>query len=284
MEAFESYRPLLFSIAYRMMGSAMEAEDIVQDAYLRVQTAADEAIRNPKGYLTTITTHLCLDRIKSAQAQREQYTGMWLPEPIFTDAIDQPPADADTLSMAFLVLLQTLNPVERAVFVLREVFEYSYEDIATIVDKEAAACRQIFHRAQERVEAGKPRYQHPGEAGRALAERFIQACNDGDIASVLNMLAPDVMSSSDGGGKVAASHRPIRGRDAVMRLLLGLAKRAPEGVSWYYREVNYGPGLVIAVHGEIFAVIALDTSDEGIEAFYYMVNPDKLERLRRGGG
>jgi RNA polymerase sigma-70 factor, ECF subfamily len=205
METFETYRPLLFAIAYRMLGSAMEAEDIVQETYLRYQRASKDSIRQMKPFLTTILTRLCLDQLKSARAQRENYIGPWLPEPILTDdgALITPNKD-DSISMAFLVLLENLSPPERAVFLLREVFDYDYPEIAQIIGKEEAACRQLFHRAKKHITEHRPRYKSSPEAHQQITLRFMQAITEGDVNGLVSLLADEVALWSDGGGKVGA--------------------------------------------------------------------------------
>ena len=205
---FEELRPLLFAIAYRMLGSAVDAEDIVQEAYLRYQAADRENIRAPKAFLTTVVTRLSIDQLKSARRQRESYVGAWLPEPLLTTSGDQPAelvALNDSLSTAFLVLLETLNPVERAVFLLREVFDYDYAAIAEIVDKSESACRQALHRAREALRSGRPRFHSTADEHRLVFTRFLEACGQGDVQGLEAILAADVTALSDGGGKASAA-------------------------------------------------------------------------------
>ncbi len=264
----------MFAIAYRMLGSAMEAEDIIQEAYLRCQTAGE--ITAPKAFLSTVVTRLCLDQLKSARSQRETYIGPWLPEPVSTPST---PFDnqSDSISLAFLVLLESLTPVERAVFLLREVFDYPYDEIAGIVDKEEAACRQLFHRAKVHVSAHRPRFQASPEEHQALLERFTQAILAGDLDGLTSLLAQDAELWSDGGGKASAAIRPVLGADHVARFMLGLLRRTPPGFRSEVREIN-GSAAVITWNEEgiPFAVITMETNNGLIRAFHIVRNPDKL--------
>jgi len=222
-DRFEEYRPLMFSIAYRMLGSITEAEDIVQDAYLRYQAASPERIVSHKAYLSTVVTRLCLNHLELAKIQREAYIGPWLPEPALTDLDERftPAHQAEmheSVSMAFLVLLEQLTPAERAVFLLREVFDYDYAEVAAIVGKEEAACRQLLHRAKQHIADHRPRFKPTPEAHRQILTHFLQAVGSGELAGLLAMLADDVELWADGGGKArGAITRPLRGRDAVAR-------------------------------------------------------------------
>jgi RNA polymerase sigma-70 factor, ECF subfamily len=279
---FDAYRPLLFSIAYRMLGSVMDAEDVVQDAYLRWQSAADAAVESPKAYLSTIVTRLCLDHLRSARVQREEYVGPWLPEPLVTE---QAPDVADTaalhesLSMAFLVLLESLTPVERAVFLLHDVFGYEFTEIAAIVGKSEANCRQLARRARGYVEARRPRFEPSTAQQDRLTRQFLRACTTGDLPGLVATLADDVTCWSDGGGKVAATRRPVRGRDAVARLLVGIARKAPAGLDTRLTCVNGQPGFVSYLDGRPFAVLLLDIADARIQGVRLVINPDKLQHL-----
>src|ERR1041384_6816977 len=224
-ELYEQYRHLLFSIAYRMLGSAMEAEDMVQEAFLRYENAADKDIQSPKAYLTTIATRLCLDQLKSAKTKREQYVGTWLPEPIFTEqaASPEPEADeAESLSMAFMVLLENLSPVERAVFLLREVFDYDYAAIAKIVNKTEANCRRYYHLAKQYLVERRPRFEPSSADQTKLVYRFMQAVSEGDINGLEDVLSKDIVMYADSGGKVPAARIPQQGHEAVIRLLVGI--------------------------------------------------------------
>src|SRR6185503_9760674 len=229
VDLFQAHRRRLFALAYRMLGSAAEAEDVVQDAWLRYAAARPSDLRSPQAYLTTIVTRLCLDRLKSARAAREDYVGPWLPEPVLTDNRDEPEqslALAESVTLAFMVLLETLSPEERAVFLLREVFDHEYADIAAMLEMTPANCRQLFHRAKAHIAARRPRFRGADDADgkRRLAGRFVSALRDGDGDELTRVLAADVGFWSDGGGKVLAARRPVFGRDNVVHLLLGIRR------------------------------------------------------------
>src|SRR3954470_12094852 len=229
-EIYEDLRPLLFSIAYRMLGSASEAEDIVQEAFLRFhQAAKEQKIDNPKAYLSQITTRLSIDHLRSARVRRETYTGTWLPEPLLTEQVpdaSQHAETADSLSMAFLVLLESLSPVERAVFLLREVFDYPYDEIAETIGKSEDNTRQLAVRARRHVEERKPRFEADKNARDELAGRFWAAAQDGDTDGLVKLLADDVVFYGDGGGKGPAIARPLFGREKVSRFMQGLFRQA----------------------------------------------------------
>ena len=281
-DSFTQQQPLLFSIAYRMLGSVMDAEDVVQDAYLRWDKAPREEIRSPKSYLATIVTRLCIDELRSARTQREEYIGPWLPEPLISEEtpdVDDSLALAESLSMAFLVLLESLPPVERAAFLLREVFEYDYPELARILDKSEANCRQLVRRARGHVNARKPRFEASEQQARQMTERFLRASLNGDMDDLLQLLADDVTAWSDGGGKVAAALRPILGKKNVARLLVGLAGNAPPDFESRLTPVNGQPGIVIYVGGRPQSVATLDVADGKIQAIRIVVNPDKLSRV-----
>jgi RNA polymerase sigma-70 factor (ECF subfamily) len=278
-DTFETYRPLMFAIAYRMMGSAMEAEDIVQDAYLRYQAAPAESIRALKPFLTTVVTRLCLDQLKSARSQREEYIGHWLPEPLVTAPDGDLSALNDSLSMAFLVLLEQLNPVERAVFLLREVFDYEYSEVAAMVGKSEPACRQAFHRARQHINAQRPRFDSTPEEHSTIFGQFLQACAQGDMNGLVALLAADVTAWSDGGGKVSAALHPLLGRDKVAAFMLGLFKRRPQDVSIEFAEINGRAGLIVREGQAVAVVITADVAGGQITALRLIRNPDKLRRL-----
>jgi RNA polymerase sigma factor (sigma-70 family) len=287
-----AYRPLLFSIAYGMTGSVGDAEDIVQDAFLGLTRArqAGTTVTDPKAYLATAVTRLGINYLSSARVRRETYVGDWLPEPVVVPAGEPGPAEhaelADSLSMAFLVLLEALSPVERAVFMLREVFGYSYPDVARITGKTEVNCRQIFARARHRIAAG---VQAPGSAppparraeGEELARRFFEAAAGGDMDALLGMLAPDVTVHGDGGGKAQVARKPLAGREQVMRHLVGLLRRGRVlGVSLRLAWVNGQPGAVAHdAEGRVVSVFALDIADGIVQAIRAVVNPDKLGHL-----
>ena len=281
-EAFSQQQPLLFSIAYRMLGSVAEAEDIVQETFLRWQQTEGEDVRSPKSYLSTIATRLCIDQLRSARAQREEYIGPWLPEPLTTEHI--PPMDdklalADSLSMAFLLLLETLAPTERAVFLLREVFDYDYAEIANIVEKSESNCRQISRRARQRVADRQPRFDVASEEVARMMERFLHAATTGDMNGLLSLLADDATLWSDGGGKVVAAVNPIRGADNITRFFLGLLKKAPPGFAVRLASINEQPGIITYVNGRPQSAGTFDVIDGKIHAVRVVVNPDKLRHV-----
>ncbi len=284
------YRPLLFSIAYGMTGSVGDAEDLVQDAFLGMTKArqAGTVIDSPKAYLTTSVTRLGISYLNSARVRRETYVGDWLPEPVVVPADRPGPAEhaelADSLSMAFLVLLEALSPVERAVFMLREVFGYDYPAVARITGKSEVNCRQIFARARRHV-TGQARGAMPAPARRAeggeLARRFFAAAEGGDLDALLALLAPDVVFHADGGGKAQAIGKPLHGRERVQRFLDGLFRRgkflnASLRLAW----VNGQPGAVAYdAGGRVISVLELDIADGLVQAVRSVVNPDKLAHL-----
>jgi RNA polymerase sigma-70 factor (ECF subfamily) len=284
MDTHDDLRPLLFSIAYRMLGSVAEAEDLVQETFVRYQQAGAEAVaESPRSYLASITTRLAIDHLRSARVRRETYPGQWLPEPI----VEQTPADqaetADSLSLAFLVMLESLTPVERAVFLLREVFEYDYDEIARIVGKSEANCRQLAVRARSHVDDRKPRFQASREKRDQLAGRFFAAADEGDVEALEQLLAADVVFYGDGGGKVrGAAANPVFGRDRVSRLMQYFFHRLHVLQLHVERaEVNGQPGaLMVDTEGRLFNVFALDIADDGtVQAVRSIVNPDKLHHL-----
>jgi RNA polymerase sigma-70 factor (ECF subfamily) len=284
---YEELRPLLFSIAYRMIGSVSEAEDIVQEAFLRIHRAEAEGTRieSPKAYLSAVTTRLSIDHLKSARVRREQYVGQWLPEPLLTD--DSAPdaaahaETADSLSLAFLVLLESLTPVERAVFLLREVFDYGYDEIAGIVDRTEHNCRQLYVRARRHVDEGRPRFEASRKQRDELVERFFAAAERGDLAALEEMLAADVVVYGDGGGKAPSWPKPIYGRERVAKLIAGTLKQVKEfGVTLRAAHINGQPGVVfLDDEDRIGAVMSVDVADGLVQTIRGVTNPDKLEHL-----
>jgi RNA polymerase sigma-70 factor (ECF subfamily) len=281
-------RPLLFSIAYRMLGSATDAEDIVQEAFLRYhrETAAGTEVESPKSYLSAIATRLCIDHLRSARVRRESYVGTWLPEPLLTEETsdaERHAETADSLSMGFLVLLESLTPVERAVFLLREVFEYEYAEIVSVVGKSEENCRQIAVRARQHVQAGKPRFDASKAEREELARRFFEAAGDGNVESLVGMLAADVVAYADGGGKGFAFPKPVYGREKVVRALTAGAARGRQlGVIAIRRaEINGQPGAVfLDADGVALAAISLDIADGQVQTLHAVSNPEKLAHLR----
>jgi RNA polymerase sigma-70 factor, ECF subfamily len=284
MQTFEALRPLMFSIAYRMMGSAMEAEDIVQEAYLRYQKVLPETIDSHKAFLTTIVTRLCINALSSARSQRETYIGPWLPEPILTEeqpVLAQQEGLYESISVAFLILLESLTPLERAVFLLREAFDYDYGEIAQMVSKEEAACRQLFSRAKKHIAEHRPRFKPSPDEHRQILEKFSQAVGQGDLAGLLQMLAEDITLRADGGGKArGAVTRPLHGRDVVAPFVMGSTRLANDGNFQFAIEtVNHEPALVVRVHQQAFAVIFLKVEAALVKEIWVVGNPDKLKHV-----
>ena len=290
MEAFETYRPYLFSIAYRMLGSAMDAEDMVQETYLRYQATPPETITSLKAFLTTIITRLSMDQLHLARRKRELYVGPWLPEPINTsmtaEAVDpQERVDTEeTISLAFLMLMEQLQPIERAAFLLREVFEYDYSEIAAFLGKSEAACRQSFSRAKKHLADHRPRFQAPADTQKQLLTGFLQAIQAGEMSSLMNLLAEDVTFWGDGGGKVkGAATRPISGRIAVARFFLEtqnvFRRSLPEDARPELTEVNRQPALVIRSGERAFSVLTIEVEAGHIQTIRVVANPDKLAHV-----
>lgn len=286
-EQFEAYRPLMFSIAYRMLGSLTEAEDIVQETYLRYQATPPEQVVSHKAFLSTIVTRLCLNQLQSAQAQREAYIGPWLPEPVLT-GMDERFAPMqrvelhESLALAFLVLLEQLTPVERAVFLLREVFDYEYAEIAAIVGKAEGACRQVFSRAKSHIAAARPRFTPSPETHRQMFEQFLRAVEQGELDGLMQLLSEDVELWVDGGGKArGAATRPLHGRAAVAEFVLASGRHAPAGFRPQVAEVNGEPALILRGDGEVRLVLAIGVDDGRISAIRAIRNPDKLQELSR---
>ncbi len=281
LQTFEQHRPLLFSIAYRMLGSVMEAEDAVQETYLRYLATDTDNVQSPKAFLSTITTRLCLDQLKSARVKREEYFGHWLPEPIMTtDAPDELLARHESISMAFLLLLETLSPVERAVFLLREVFDYNYGTIAQIVGKSEANCRQLHSRAKKHVQSGHPRFVPSPQEQQQLVARLFSAMQLDDSDAFAMLLAEDIELHSDGGGKAAAATQPLHGRQTVMRFFFGLYHKRPPNSTVALTEVNGAPAWVVRVDGKLDNVISFEISGKHISAIHIVRNPEKLQHLQ----
>ena len=276
-EVFNEWRPLLMSIAYRMLGSRADAEDAVQDAFLRWQ-ASDEEPDSPKSYLAAIVTRICIDQLKSARFKREVYVGQWLPEPIVTagNAADM----ADSVTMAFLVILETLAPAERAAFLLHDVFDYEYAEIARIIQKSEANCRQMVHRARERISARHQRYKPTPEETERITSRFLQTTRDGDLTGLMELFAEDAVMVSDGGGKVRAALNPVHGAQSVARFILGVVKKN-EGWEAVHAltEVNGEPGFITSFAGRPIAATVLGIRGGLIHDLYVIVNPEKLVGL-----
>jgi RNA polymerase sigma-70 factor, ECF subfamily len=290
---FEAERPHLFAVAYRMLGSAAEAEDVLQEAFVRWdEKKADtrETIESPRAFLTTIVVRLCLDQLKSARARREKYVGPWLPEPIAAkapygdDVAARPDARAElaeSLSIAFLVLLERLSPLERAAFLLREVFDRPFDEVATTLGTSEAACRQLVSRARAHVDEGRPRFSASDEKKQALLQAFLGACSSGDPAVLSRLLADDVVLRSDGGGKVHAALKPVYGPDRVSRFVFGVMKKGMAGTTGLVdlTTINGEPAIVIRDEsGHAKSVLILAIANDRIADVFIVVNPEKLAR------
>jgi RNA polymerase sigma-70 factor (ECF subfamily) len=280
LEVFDQYRGLLFSIAYRMLGSVADAEDMLQETFVRwQQTPNEDDIRSPRAYLVTIVSRLCINHLQSARVRREEYVGQWLPEPIVTGPLDVQRAD-ESLSMAFLLLLERLTPVERAVFLLREIFDYEYSDIAAALGQTEVNCRQILRRARQHVAEVRPRFRASAQERNTLLERFLHATRSGDLEGLLALLSADVVLHSDGGGKGPAAPNLIHGADKVARAILsGSKKQLPRNLVHRMAQVNGAPGVVNYLNGKPFSVLTFDDRDGRISALYILTNPEKLSHL-----
>src|ERR671910_1543761 len=274
-EQLEELRPSAFAIAYRMLGSVAEAEDVVQEGLLRLHRA--DAVEHPKAFLATVVTRLSIDELRSARARRETYVGPWLPEPIVTDS--RP--DDESVSMALLVTLESLNPVERAVFLLHDVFDYGYDEIAEIVGKSRENCRQLALRARRHVEARRARFEAPREQREKLAARFFEAVRDGDLDGLVELLAEDAVATGDGGGKAAARKTPLHGGAKIARFFVGLAYVGERhAFEFELAEINGQPGALVREHGQVVSALSLEIADGRVTEFLSVANPDKLRHLR----
>ncbi|EMY34445.1 putative sigma factor [Arthrobacter crystallopoietes BAB-32] len=282
-DAFEEHRTLLFTIAYEITGTATDAEDVVQDSYLKWAQVRDDDVQNPRAYLASVVTRTALNSLRSAQRRREDYVGPWLPEPILTGPdVAEDAVLGEALSMAMLVVLESLTPDERAVFVLREVFDFPYTDIADATGKSTAAVRQLAHRAKEHVRDRQPRFDVDAAQQRQVANRFISATLGGDLQSLMDLLAPGAVLISDGGGKVSAARRPVQGAERVARFLLGLQSKPLPDMRVESCSLNNMPGLLI-FSGPRLDVAAMIHVDGGkVTGVYLVRNPDKLENLAAG--
>jgi RNA polymerase sigma-70 factor (ECF subfamily) len=283
LATFDQYRSLLFSIAYRMLGSVADAEDMLQETFIRWQQSTEDTIRSPRAFLVTIISRLCINHLQSARVQREEYVGQWLPEPIVTDPGSDPfgiiKVD-ESLSMAFLLLLERLTPVERAVFLLREVFEYEYSEIAAVLGQSEVNCRQILRRARQHVTTLRPRFETSEQKQNDLLQSFIKAVETGDTEGLVALLSNDVVLHSDGGGKAVAVPNPIRGAGNVARGILGGLKRfVPKTLVRRLVRINGEPGVVNYLEGKPHSVLTLDAIGGRIRAIYVVTNPEKLSHL-----
>ena len=273
-ETYETLRPLAFSIAYRMLGSVAEAEDVVQEGLLRLHRAHE--VEHPKAFVATVVTRLSIDQLRSARVRRETYVGQWLPEPIVTES--RP--DDETVTMALLITLESLTPIERAVFLLHDVFDYGYDEIAEIVGKTRENCRQLALRARRHVEARRARFEASREQREMLAARFFGAIREGDLDGLISLLAEDAVAIGDGGGKAAARATPLSGGTKVARFMLGLARLgARRDYTYEFTELNGEPGAVIRENGEVIGTMVIEVRGEKVTAVRSVVNPDKLRHL-----
>jgi RNA polymerase sigma-70 factor (ECF subfamily) len=278
---FEDQRGYLFSIAYRLLGSVSDAEDVLQEAFLRWDRARPEEVRSVRAFLATVVVRLCMDELRSARARREVYVGPWLPEPLVTTGrsdLTDSVVLRESLSFAFLLMLEKLSPVERAVFVLREVFDYDYAEIAPIVGKAQANCRQAFHRARQRLAGDETRFESTREHQEQLTAEFLHAATAGDVEGLVSLLAEDVVAVGDGGGKAATTLRPIRSRDHVARGLLGSLSKMPPDTVWI-EEVNGQPAIIAMRNGQPYGVVLLESRGDQVQVVYSVVNPDKLRSI-----
>jgi RNA polymerase sigma-70 factor (ECF subfamily) len=279
--AFEEQRQVLFGLAYRMLGSVADAEDVVQDAFLRWQAADRSDVQSPKAFLTTVATRLAVDRLRRRRRERESYIGPWLPEPLVTDdAVPNSAELAESLSLAFLTLLEKLQPVERAVFLLHDVFQYSHDEIAAIVEKSPQNCRQILSRAKEHLGRGRPRFHPEPARQQALLQQFLATCRSGDVPALARMLVEDVVMVSDGGGKVNAAKKVVRGPAMVAKALVGLARKGAAGLALRFVSLNGAPSVLLCAADRVDTAVNFDfTADGRIVAVHIVRNPEKLARL-----
>jgi RNA polymerase sigma-70 factor, ECF subfamily len=281
LETYHQHRGLLFSIAYRMLGSVSDVEDILQETFIRWQQTSWDQIQSPKALLVTIVTRLCLNHLQSARVKREEYFGEWLPEPLLTSAFDPDMARIDgSISMAFMVLLERLNPAERAVFLLREIFDYEYPEIAAILGQSETNCRQILRRARQHVKKLEPRFDASPRQHEKLLKEFLDASSKGDMGGLVSLLSDDVVFHSDSGGKVAAVPNRVVGADRVVRLMLGaLRKLVPANRVNRFAQINGQLGIVSYLDEKPFSVLTLDVFKGRIRGIYVVNNPDKLARI-----
>ncbi|GHH93242.1 RNA polymerase sigma factor SigJ [Streptomyces capillispiralis] len=284
-DVFEEHRPVLLGVAYRMLGRVADAEDVVQDAWLRWSGGDRSGVREPRGYLVRVTTRLAIDRLHQIRTRGETYVGPWLPEPYVTDFGDSAPDTAeravlaDSVSLAVLVVLESLSPLERAVFVLREAFGFPYADIAAVLDRGEPAVRQLAGRARRHVAERRPRYEVDPAQRRDLTERFLAAATGGDLAGLMRLLAPDVRLVGDSGGKSRAPLRVLESADHVGRFLVGVAGKGVPDLTFRLLELNAGPAVLVLSGGKPDSVVQLDVADGRVQAVYVIRNPDKLRSL-----
>lgn len=288
-QVFHQHRNLLFSVAYRLLGTAADAEDAVQDAWIKWSSADRSQVADPKAYLTRIVSNLALERLRSTRHKRETYVGPWLPEPILTSRdTAEAVADAESVSMAMLVVLETLSPLERAVFVLKEVFGFSHAEIAEAVERSEAAVRQAAHRAREHVRARRPRFTTDRSRQREVTERFFAAATGGDVNALMELLSPDVTLWTDGGGKVRQALRPVVGAPTVAAWFAAIGTVTYQGIepadmNAELVEINGGPGVLFSGSGRVIATVTFDFGADGrIASIHNVANPDKLQAIADG--
>jgi len=283
LELFSQHRPLLFAVAYRMLGSAADAEDLLQETFIRWQQAADVEITSPRALLVTILTRLCINHLQSARVRREEYFGQWLPEPLVTTPTQNPLAAFEmdeSLSLAFLLLLERLSPMERAVLLLREVFDYEYVEIASILDQSEPNCRQILRRARQHIKESRPRFNASVEQREELLRKFSEASSQADLDGLVSLLSKEAVFYSDGGGKAPALPKPIYGAANIARGILEGARRlVPKNLVRRFAAINGHPGIVTFLDARPFSVFTFDVSGERISRIYIITNPEKLKRI-----
>jgi len=283
LATFDQYRSLLFSIAYRMLGSVTDAEDMLQETFIRWQQSTEQDVRSPRAFLVTIISRLCIKHLQSARVQREEYPGEWLPEPLMTGPGSDPFGIIhvdESLSIAFLVLLERLTAVERAVFLLREVFDYEYSEIASIIRQSEVNCRQILRRARQHVTAARPRFEPAKPTRDDLLANFLEAIGTGEMHGLIDLLSKDVVLHSDGGGKAIAVPNEVHGADKVARGILGGMQRlVPKTLVRKLAQINGEPGLVNYLDGKPHSVLTIDIEGDRIKAIYIITNPEKLAHL-----
>lgn len=286
LELFEQERPRLMGISYRLLSSVTDAEDVLQEAWLRWSGVDVDALSSPQAMLTTITTRLSLDRLRRVQKRREAYPGPWLPESVVplaprSDSDPETAAElADSLSMALLVVLETLSPLQRAAFVLREVFEYPYPEVARVLGRGEPAVRQLVRRARAQVDEGKSRFEADRSTHAAVVERFVKACQGADFEGLLQVLAPDVVVVGDGGGVAKAPLRPVHGAQKVARLFVGISRNLPPGTEFTLEPFNGRIGIVMRVSGTAISAMAVGTAEGSVQSLKLLVNPEKLRSLQ----
>lgn len=284
-KTFQNYQPLLFSLAYNMLGSVMDAEDSVQETFLRWHRACksgeQEAIRSPRSYLCTIVTHICIDYLRSARVKRETSGGAWLPEPLLTSSPDEQMEMAEILSVASLRLLETLSPAERAAFLLHQIFDYEYVEIARLLGKSEHSCRQLVYRAKQHLASRRPRYEVSSQQQKQFYQHFLQASANGDMEGLLHLLAEDVVLYSDGGE--LRRPMPLSGAKTVAHAMLEVTRRVSLQTTWrgQISMINGRPGVVIYAYGRLYAVLTLELVDGRIQEIDFIVNPEKLRHLRQ---